>query len=147
MERMSFDTPSQAVAQLCELLGVNETYLAGFLGVTSKSLADWKKRQVGDLPPKGHRLIRLYEVVAYLRERHSEIPTKDYKGLLENGRFTVDPAETDEDSTISLLNFIIEEPRARAWVPCVDQVAREYQHYLRTSGQLRETNRPVRHAL
>lgn len=146
MEKNLFDTPNQAVGQLMEWLGINETYLAAFLGVTPKSLTDWKKRGIADLPPKAHRLVRLYEVVSYLRKRHPDLPLREYKGLLENGRLTIDP-DDEEEGTISLLNFIIEEPDAKAWAPCVEQVFTEYQNVLRAAGRLRETNRSIRNAL
>ena len=146
MERKTFDNPSQAVSQLIEWLGIGETYLAGFLGVSAKSLADWKKRGTGDLPPKAHRLVRLYEVVSYLKKYHSEVPPREYKGLIENGRIIVDPDNT-EDGSISLLNFIVEEPDSRVWAPCVDGVVSEYKNFLKAAGRLREANRPVRGAL
>ncbi|MBY0472112.1 hypothetical protein K2X30_13175 [bacterium] len=142
----NFDTPNQVVTQLTEWLGIGETYLAGFLGVSSKSLADWKKRGTGDLPPKAHRLVRLYEVISYLKKRHANLPQREYKGLLENGRLVIDPNDEDEGS-ISLLNFILEEPNAKVWAPCVDQVVEEYRNILSAAGKLRETNRTVRHAL
>lgn len=146
MERNTFNTPSQAIGQLTEWLGINETYLAGFLGVTPKSLADWKSRRPGELPPKAHRLVRLHAVVSYLKSRHPELPPRDYKGLLENGRLTINPDDAEE-GTISLLNFIISDPNAKVWAPCVDHVVVDYQNLLNAAGKLREANRPVRHAL
>jgi len=146
MDKFSFDTSNQAVTQLTEWLGIGETYLAGFLGVSSKSLADWKKRGTGDLPPKAQRLVRLYEVVSYLKKRHPDLPQREYKGLLENGRLVIDP-EDDEEGSFSLLNFILEEPNAKVWASCVDQVVGEYQNILSATGKIREANRTVRHAL
>jgi hypothetical protein len=143
MEQKTFDNPNQAVTQLTDWLGINETYLAGFLGVSPKSLMDWKKRGSGDLPPKGLRLARLHAVVSYMRDRHKEIPPQEYKGLLENGRLVIDPNDDDEGS-ISLLNFIIEEPNARVWASAVDHVVKEYGNLLRAAGRIRETNQPVR---
>lgn len=144
MER-NFDNPNQAITELSGWLGINETYLAGFLGVSPKSLTDWKKRSVGDLPPKAYRLIRLYEVVCYLRKHHPDLQ-REYKGLLENGHLVIDP-ENEDEGTISLLNFILEEPNARVWVPCVEQVVLQYRNILTAAGKLREAHRPVRHAL
>ena len=143
MERKILDNTAQAVSQLIEWLDINETYLAGFLGVSPKSLGEWKKRGVGELPPKGLRLARLFEVVSYLLDKHKEIPVREYKGLLENGRIVIDPNDDDEGS-ISLLNFIIEEPSARVWVPSVEQVVKEYETILRATGRLRESNQTVR---
>lgn len=146
MQKLIFDNANQAVVQLTEWLGVNETHLAGLLGVTPKSLADWKKRNPGDLPPKAHRLERLYQVVTYLQKHHPEIQAKEYKGLIENGRITIDPDDAEEGS-ISLLNFINAEPEAKAWAPCVDSVIVDYKNYLAAAGRFRETNRPIRNAL
>lgn len=140
-----FDNINQAVSELSSWLGINETYLAGFLGVSPKSLTDWKKRSVGDLPPKASRLVRLYEVVCYLRKHYPDLQ-KNYKGLLENGHIVIDP-ENEDEGTISLLNFILEEPNAKAWVPCVNHVVAEYRSILTAAGKYREANKPIRHAL
>jgi hypothetical protein len=146
MEKNHFDSPNQAVTQLMNWLGMErESYLAGFLGVSPKSLTDWKKRPIAELPPKSHRLVRLFEVVSYLKNRHPELHQRDYKNLLENGRLVIDPEDEDEGS-ISLLNFIVEEPDARVWRACVEQVVSEFKNVLRATGRLRETDPSIRKA-
>lgn len=133
---MSTQPPlKQIIAELTEILNIRETYLAGFLGVTEKSLNEWKKLGLDELTPKSYRLVRLYDVVSYLQNKHSEIPRSAYKSLIENGRFVTDPDDLEEGS-ISLLNFVIEEPQSKIWVPCVEEVVREF-----ISETLRETER------
>ena len=65
MSKKPLDGLKQAIAELSDALSIRETYLAGFLGVTEKSLNEWKKLGMGDLTPKAHRLVRLHEVVSY----------------------------------------------------------------------------------
>lgn len=125
MSKKSLDSLKQAVAELTESLGIRETYLAGFLGVTEKSLNEWKKLKLGDVTPKARRLTRLHEVVEYLKGKHPEVPGSAYKSLIENGRIVTDPNDPEEGS-VSLLNFIIEEPDSKTWVPCVEEVVREF---------------------
>lgn len=136
----------QAVAELTRTLDIGETYLAGFLGVTEKSLNEWKKLDTGEPTPKARRLIRLLDVVEFLKAKHSEIPASSYKALIENGRIVTDPYDA-EDGSVSLLNFIIEDPRSITWVPCVEEVVREFVNSnLRERERPRETHQSVRHA-
>lgn len=146
MSTKPLDSIKQAVAVITKIFKINETHLAGFLGVSEKSLNDWKKRGMGDIPPKAKRLVRLFEVVQYLQNKHGEIPEASYKNLIENGRITIDPNDHD-DGTTSLLSYICAEPEARAWVPCVEEVVREFiRDHITETEQHREANKSVRHA-
>lgn len=146
MHGSSADSVKQIVELVKKALKFNDTYLAGFVGVTEKSLNEWKKRGMGDLPPKAKRLVRLHEVIRYLQDRHKEIPESSYKNLIENGRITTDPNDPD-DGSISLLNFILAEPEAIAWPPCVEEVVREFvSANIKETEQPREAHRSVRHA-
>jgi hypothetical protein len=146
MSANSLDSIKQAITFITKTLNFNETYLAGFLGVTEKSLNEWKKRGLGDLPPKAKRLVRLFEVVQYLQTRHPEIPQSAYKSLIENGRITIDPNDPEDGST-SLISFILAEPEASAWAPCVEEVVREFiSSNIKETEQHREANQSVRHA-
>lgn len=142
MKAQAFDHPAQAIAELINWLGISDTHLAGLLGVTPKSLADWKKRAPGELPPKAGRLVRLYEVVHYLQKRHPEFSSNTLKNILENGRLVIDPSD-DEEGSMSLLGFIVEEPTARVWASCVDQVVEDYKPILEAAGKARESHRTV----
>lgn len=145
MSQKPLDGLKQAIGELTDALSIGETYLAGFLGVTEKSLNEWKKLGMGELTPKAHRLTRLHEVVSYLKSKHAEIPPTAYKSLIENGRFITDPSDPEEGS-VSLLNYIIEEPQSKTWVPCVEEVVREFiNNNLRETERVREA-RQVRHA-
>ena len=140
------DSIKQAIAELTSTLGMNETYLAGFLGVTEKSLNDWKKLGMGNLTPKARRLVRLYEVVSYLNSEHREIRTSVYKSLIENGRLITDPSD-EEEGSMSLLNFIIEEPSAKVWTSPVEKVVQDFiSDNLRGSESVGEANRSIREA-
>ena len=131
MERSQvFDSSSLAISKIAELLGINETNLSLVLGVTPKTLSDWKKRQPGELPPKASRLVRLFQVLSYLEKTHPEVPKRELKGLLENGRLIFDPSDED-DGSISLLNFIISEPRALVWAPLVETIVDQYKSWHR----------------
>lgn len=115
-------------------------------GVTDKTLNDWKKRGIGDLPPKAKRLVRLYEVVQYLQSKHKEIPKSSYKNLIENGRVTIDPNDP-EDGSIALISFIKAEPEATAWAPCVEEVVQEFKmSNIRETEQHHEAHQSVRQA-
>jgi hypothetical protein len=136
----------QAVTELTRTLDIGETYLAGFLGVTEKSLNEWKKLDKGEPTPKARRLLRLHEVVEYLKAKHPEIPASSYKALVENGRIVTDPYDAEEGS-VSLLNFIIEDPQSKTWVPCVEEVVREFVNSnLREKDRHREGHQSVRFA-
>ena len=146
MRLMSPNSMKEAIASITKSLNFNETYMAGFLGVTVKTIDDWKKREMGDLPPKARRLVRLYEVIHYLQDRHKEIPESSYKNLIENGRITIDPSDPEDGST-TLISFILAEPAAKIWAPCVDEVVNEFQKSNQKKAEkLRGDNPSVRYA-
>lgn len=122
------DSTKQMISELTSAFQVNETYLAGFLMVTEKSLNEWKKLPMGDLTPKAYRLTRLHQVLRYIEEKHPEVPTAAYKSIVENGRVAVDNA--DDYGSVSLLNFILTVPESQFWIPCVEQVISEFKKTL-----------------
>lgn len=63
------------------------------------------------------------------------------KNILENGRLVIDPNDDEEGSM--LLGFIVEEPTARVWASCVDQVVEDYKPILEAAGKARENHRTV----
>lgn len=128
------DNTKQIISELTGALQVSETYLAGFLGVTEKSLNEWKRLKMGELTPKAHRLTRLYQVLRFLYENHTDIPVTAYKTIVENGRVPIDLGD-EEDSTISLLNFILTEPDSKYWIPCVEKVVTEYKQHMKITAE------------
>lgn len=128
------DGTKEMISELTKALQVSETYLAGYLGVTEKSLNEWKRLQMGDLTPKAHRLTRLYKVLRYLGRQHEDIPVTAYKNLIENGRVPFDAADEDIDS-ISLLNFILSEPESNYWIACVEQVVSDYKQQMKNAPE------------
>ena len=146
MNKKALESLKQAINELTGILNMKETYLAGFLGVTEKSLSEWKRLGIAEPTPKARRLIRLYEVVEYLESKHSEVPVTAYKSLIENGRIITDPDDF-EDGSISLLNYIIEEPQSKTWVPCVEEVVKEFvSSNMKEMEKVREAHQSVRHA-
>lgn len=140
------DSIKEAVSTITKLFKINETHLAGFLGVSEKTLNDWKKRGMGELPPRAKRLVRLYSVVQYLQNEHKEIPEPSYKNLIENGRVILDPSDPEDGST-SLISYICAEPEATAWVACVEQVVKEFvRDHIIENEKHREAHPSVRHA-
>ena len=141
-----FDNTRQAIESLKNALQMNDSYLAGFLGVTEKSLHSWKSMQAGELSPKSMRLKRLFEVVEYLQEKASHLPQKYYRQFIENSRVIVD-TEDEEEGSISLIGFINSEPENNAWVHVVKDAIHEYETSLPEKGTKREeTPRSVQQA-
>lgn len=140
-----FDSTRGAITYLTTTLGINDSYLAGFLGVSEKSLHSWKPLGPGDLTPKAKRLKRLFEVVSYLESEFPKIPKARYKSFLENSRITINPNDED-DGSVALITFIIEEPDTKAWVGSVREAIENYfgEEYLNTKEPRRETAASIR---
>lgn len=146
MNSHQFDSTRGAISYLTSLLGINEAYLAGFLGVSEKSLHSWKPLGAGELTPKAKRLKRLFEVVNYLENKFPNIQKKKYKSFLESARITIDPSD-EEDGSTALITFIIEEPESSAWVGSVREAVENYfsEADISIKESLSETTAPVRH--
>lgn len=126
MSSHQFDSTRQAIIYLMKTLGIsNDSYLAGFLGVSEKSLHLWKTLAPGELTPKAKRLKRLFEVVNYLESEFPKMPKAQYKSFIESARITIDPND-DEDGTTALITFILEEPESKAWVGSVREAVENY---------------------
>lgn len=125
MPTHKFDGIRGAIAVVTNILGINETYLAGFLGVTEKSLNEWKRLGSGELTPKAKRLKRLYEVIEFIRDQYPKVSSNEIKSVLENGRITIDP-DDEEDGTTALLSFILAEPEFKYWPAIVKEAVEDY---------------------
>lgn len=138
------DSTKQMIAEITAVFGITETHLAGFLGVTEKSLNEWKGRQMGDLPPKAFRLTQLHKVMLHIQSKHSEVPENMYKPLIENGRVPFDSGDEDYDS-ISLVGLIKADPQSKLWMACVDHVINEYKETTSIAPEKmpRESNRSI----
>jgi len=130
------DSTKEMIHKLTELLKINNAYLAGMLGVSEKSLNDWKGLGLGDLTPKAKRLKRLFEVVVYLKNKHPGIVASDYSKLLINGRVTIDPHD-EEDGSTALINFVVSEPDAKIWVGAVEEAVRSLGDSLNLQGNVK----------
>jgi hypothetical protein len=146
MSSHQFDSTRGAIVHLTSSLGINDAYLAGFLGVSEKSLHSWKPLGAGELTPKAKRLKRLFEVVSYLESNFPKIPKVKYKSFLESARITIDPSD-DEDGSTALITFILEEPETKAWVGSVREAVENYfnNEFISTKEPLSEAVGSVRH--
>lgn len=136
----NFDGYKHAISVVSDVLEMNRSYLAGFLGVTERSLSTWENLGGGETTPKSKRMKLLYNVLKYISENYDKIPSKDYKFILENGRITIDPDDEDDDGTISLINYILSNPDERYWVSCVREAVEGFIEEDYTTG---ETDRSV----
>lgn len=134
----------QMIAEITAVFQVTETYLAGFLGVTEKSLNEWKRIPMGELTPKAHRLTQLHKVMLHIQSKHPTVPASLYKSLIENGRVPFDSGDEDY-SSISLIGLIKADPESKLWMACVDHVINEYKQNMPNTPEkkAREINRSV----
>jgi hypothetical protein len=146
MSSHQFDSTRGAITYLTTSLGINDAYLAGFLGVSEKSLHSWKPLGAGELTPKAKRLKRLFEVVNYLESKFPKIPKAKYKSFLESARITIDPSD-EEDGSTALITFIIEEPETTAWVGSVREAVENHfgDEYMNIKESRSEATAAVRH--
>ena len=107
---MHYDSTGQMIDDMLETLSVSKTRLAAMLGVSERTLTDWRSKGVGDLRTKALRLARLCEVVAELRKLAPE--TKPLN-ILEDGRVPV--SADDELDSITLLAYVNAYPEERGW--------------------------------
>lgn len=143
MSLPTLDNLKQATDLLIGVLGVNRTMLAGLLGVTERSMADWEKKALGDITPKSKRLVLLYQLVRFIEEKHPKIPQKMYREILENSRVVIDPEDL-EDGSISLMNMVITDPEEKYWVQIADSAIKEYlEEEGYNSRNERGTHRPL----
>lgn len=122
----------ELLKKISSALGVTHTQLAAMLLVSERSIYDWARRPVDELPPKGLRLLRLGEVVD---ELHIVMPKNDLDpgrmlAILSDG---VVPITFDEDSgPMTLISYITAFPEDRGWRANVTAAALDYKDYLRS---------------
>lgn len=121
-------SPKQIVMNLMDMLDTSPTSLAGMLGVSERSLSDWKGRTLANLPPKAHRLTRLYEVVKMVKTLRPDYSTQKIKALLENGRIPLGGA--DDEESISLIGYIQAEPTAKTWQSCLQSAIEDFENFI-----------------
>jgi len=147
MSLQAIDNLRQASEQLTELLGVSRTMLAGLLGVTERSMSEWEKKNLDNVTPKAKRLVLLYNLVRYMEEQFSLVPSKMYRELLENSRVVIDPDDS-EDGSVSLINMVISDPDEKYWPQIAGSAIKEYleeiEFYL---GNESEGNRTIQQQL
>ena len=129
------DSTKRMIAEITSVFQVSETYLAGFLGVTEKSLNEWKRLPMGDLTPKAYRLTQLHKVMLHLQSKHPTVSANMYKSLIENGRVPFDSGDEDYNS-IPLIGLIKADPESKLWMACVDHVINEYKQNTPTAPEM-----------
>lgn len=139
-----FENTKQAVEQLKKGLNLKDIPLATLLGVTERSLNDWKKRSAGELPPKAYRLKRLWEVLRYMETKYPKLTPTERQSVLNNGRVTIDPDDPD-DGTISLINYIKAHPKDVAYTGQVDEAIVDYNDEEPQGVRSNEAPRSLQH--
>ena len=113
------------------------TAMQAMLGVSERTLTDWRSKGVGDLRTKALRLVRLCDVVA---EVHRLAPATKPLDVLEDGRVPV--SGDDEIDSITLLAYVNAYPEEKGWLANVDAAVQDYQRYQQAAAK---TRRPVKH--
>ena len=113
-------------------LAISKGQLASLLMVTERSLYDWTQKSVNAIPPKGRRLIRLYQVI---QELDAQIPKFSLRKdsihkVLRDGRIPI--SETDEDGgdSMTLISYIVEFPDDHGWVANVKAAIQDYVEFV-----------------
>lgn len=94
----------QKMDSICELLGISKTYLAGLLGVTEQTLANWES--VKESTPKAERLSSLYKMIQFISLEFPQIPKEDYRDILVNARVELDKSDP-QDGSVSLNGIVL----------------------------------------
>lgn len=127
------ETGMDLLKKVSSALGITHTQLAATLMVTERSLYDWAKRPVDELPPKGLRLSRLAEVVDELQivMPKNDLNPERMRAVLTDG---VVPITFDEDSDIpmTLISYITAFPDDRGWKANVTAAVLDYKEYQRS---------------
>lgn len=120
------DSTKQMIEYSMEKLNLSSTQLAALLGVSERSLNEWKTLQMGDLTPKAKRLLRLFEVLSYLETHFDSSKNLNYMKVLFDGLIILDPND-DEFGHTTLLTFITSDPENKAWVANVNMAMESFE--------------------
>lgn len=101
-------------------LYLDDNYLAYFLGVTTKSLNLWKHQPLTDLSSKIKRLIRLYDVIEYLKSKDNKLSAIELRYLLNSGK--IDLCDAEDGSSIILIGYVRQYSESNIWKSHVDSV-------------------------
>ena len=123
---MRHDSTGQMIDFMRKALGISNTRLAALLGVSDRTLTEWRSKGVGDLRTKARRLVRLCDVVAKLQELAPQVPPLN---VLEDGCLPV--ADDEEIGSITLLSYVNAYPEDKGWRPCVTAALDDYRAYQR----------------
>jgi hypothetical protein len=119
------DSTKEMIHTILDKLQVSPTQLAALLGVSERSLIEWKSLGLGELTPKAKRLSRLYDVLSFVSEKYEKIGKLNYMKILIDGRITLDPTD-DEFGFTSLITFITSDPENTAWVANVKEAMESF---------------------
>lgn len=121
------DSTKQMIQVALDKLHISPTQLAGMLGVSERSLNEWKTLGLGDLTPKAKRLSRLFEVLSFISENYEKMGTLNYMKILMDGQITLDP-DDEEFGITSLMTFITSDPENKAWVANVKEAMASFEN-------------------
>src|ERR1039458_5124159 len=119
MQRPNFDSVPQAIDTLIHKLGRNQAYLAGLIGVSERTLSEWRSRGVGELPPKAARFVRLKNAVDYLLTQ-KKVAETELVDVLNNGRVPISQPIDEDNDSMALVAYLTSFPEEQAWALAVD---------------------------
>lgn len=141
MNGVKKETGMDLLKKVSPALDITHTQIAAMLMVTERSLYDWAKRAVDELPPKGHRLARLAEVVDELRVvmPKFDVSSDRMLAVLNDGTVPIN-YDADSDTSMTLISYITAFPEDRGWRANVTAAVMDYKEYVRALSS-RESSR------
>ncbi|MES2614187.1 MAG: hypothetical protein V4591_02100 [Bdellovibrionota bacterium] len=123
---MNFDSTKQIIQAATYKLNINNSHLAGILGVSERTLFDWIQKPVEEIPPKGKRLIRLMEVIEYIGKYYpNQSSANRMMSILQDGRVPMGGAD-EETNSMALISYVAAFPEERGWVANVAAAIKDY---------------------
>ena len=120
----------QAIDELQEKLGgISSTKLGNLLGVSERSISEWKRKRMNDIPPKAVRALRTLDVVNEVRKICPGYSPQEIYSLLENGRISL--GGIDDEDSISLIGFIRANPNVKPWLPQVKDAITDFEEFMK----------------
>jgi hypothetical protein len=113
-----------AIDKMLGTLAINRSYLAGMLGVSERTLVEWRNRTPSELPPKARRLLRLIEVIEMI-EKSGAGKGVEILRILQNGRVPLG-GEDEDTGSVSLVGYINAFPEDGGWRANVSQAVEEF---------------------
>jgi transcriptional regulator with XRE-family HTH domain len=124
------DSLKQIIAKLTNELAISATQLAALVGVSERTLSDWKIKGPGDLPPKAARLARLAEAVDEIGKLEQGATSGKILSILNNGDVPLGSASWPDVDAIPLIQYICVFPKETGWKANVDAAVKDHKRFL-----------------